>query len=312
VWSRFKRWQLALLAVVLCAAAVGLGVGLVQWRHSTRPYTAADLIACLPPDPATHVFIDVELLRRAGLLDLLAGSKASEEPDYRHFVEQTGFDYRTDLGAIAAAFSHGNVYFALRARYDWKRLSAYATSQGGECRGDICSMPGSRPERRISFYPLKRDVLALAVSPEDRGVLLVGPNQWKTVPVLPPDPVWVSAPAFEFADLKNFPEGTHAFFSPLAQAQQVIFAAGQQGQRLQIRLEATYASPDAAASFAKQLKGTTDLLNRMLAREHMKSNPKDLSGVLTAGTFEQQGDRVVGTWPIERTFVESLASGKGQ
>ena len=53
----------------------------------------------LPADRATLVYIDTDALRKSGLLDLLAGSKAAEEADYRKFVEQTGFDYRTDLDA---------------------------------------------------------------------------------------------------------------------------------------------------------------------------------------------------------------------
>ena len=48
------------------------------------------------------------------------------------------------------------------------------------------------------------------------------------------------------------------------------------------------------------------LLKKMLEREHMTPNANDLSGVLTAGTFSQQNERVTGIWPIERGFLESL------
>jgi hypothetical protein len=34
--------------------------------------------------------------------------------------------------------------------------------------------------------------------------------------------------------------------------------------------------------------------------------------VLVAGTFQQKDQRVVGTWPVERAFVEALSSGKIQ
>src|SRR6266849_5717915 len=178
---RFQPWQLAVLVVLICAAAVGVS----HWRSVSRPFNAVALVECLPPDQATHLYIDVGALRRSGLLDLLAGSKAAEEPDYRRFVEQTGFDYRTDLDAIAAAFFRGNVYLTLRGRFQWKPLSDYARAQGGQCRNTICTLPASRPDRNISFYPLKADVLAFSVSAEERGVTMIGPSQWKKPVGLP-------------------------------------------------------------------------------------------------------------------------------
>jgi hypothetical protein len=92
----------------------------------------------------------------------------------------------------------------------------------------------------------------------------------------------------------------------------VTFAVGQQGERLQVRLEVLCNSAESAAGLVKQLTSTTDLLKNMLARDHLTPNPQDLSGVLTAGTFQQQDARVAGVWPIERGFVEALASGKVQ
>jgi hypothetical protein len=303
---RFQPWQLAALVAGLCAAAVGVA----QWRRSRLAYSAAELIQCLPPGATAHAYIDVDTMRRGGLLDLLAGSRAAEEPDYRRFVEQTGFNYRTDLDAVAAAFSRGSVYLILRGRFEWKRLAGYARAQGGECRDAMCAMPGSGPERNISFYPLKPDVLAFSVSADERGAATIGPGQWKKPPILPPEPVWISTPSFAFSDLGNFPAGTHAFFSPLARAREVTFAAGPQGERLQVRLEVLCNSAEAAGELAKQLTSTTDLLKKMLARDHLTPNPRDLSGVLTAGTFRQQDARVEGVWPVERGFVEALASGQ--
>lgn len=268
------------------------------------------MIECLPPNQATHLYIDVDALRRAGIVDLLAGPKTSEEPDYRAFVDQTGFDYRTDLDAVAAAFNGGDVYFAVRGRFAWKQLANYAAAQGGHCRNTICEMPGSTPEHSISFYPLTSDILALAVSKEPRGVTMIGPAQWRKPPQLPPDPIWISAPAYVFSDTGSLPAGTRSFFRPLAQAQSVTFAAGPQGQRLEVRLEATCNSPGQAADLVKQYTQATLLLNNMLQRDHMKPNPNDLSGVLSAGVFDQKDQRVIGRWPIERGFIEALLSGK--
>src|ERR1700733_15338368 len=89
---RFQPWQLAAALVLLCAAAVGL----LEWRRLQR-YDASRLMQSLPVEGAVKMFINIEQLRDSGLLDVLAGSKTAEEPDYRHFADEIGFDYRTDL-----------------------------------------------------------------------------------------------------------------------------------------------------------------------------------------------------------------------
>jgi hypothetical protein len=305
---RFQPWQLAALVILLCGGAVWLA----HWWRASRHMDAKALVECLPRDRSTHVYIDVDTLRRSGLLDLVAGSQAEEAPDYRHFVDQTGFDYRTDLDAVAAGFTGGDVYLVLRGRFDWKQLAKYARDQKGNCRNAICDMPASTPDRHISFYPLKYDVLALAVTRQDRDVSMIGPGQWPNPPQLPPEPVWISAPSFAFADVNNLPAGTHAFLSPLAQAQNIVFAIGPEGNRLQIRLDVACANPESAAAVAAQMTATTGLLKKMLERDHMTPSAGDLSGVLVAGAFQQKDQRVVGTWPVERAFVEALASGKAQ
>ncbi len=304
---RLRPWQLALVVVALCLVTVAV----IRWWRISAPYDAARLLSVLPVDRATLLYIDAEQLRRSGVLALLAGSKAAEEPEYRKFVDESGFDYRTDLDALAASFADNRVYAALRGRFRWKQLTAYAESQGGECHSSVCTVHGSTPERNISFYPLQSDVLALAVSVDPRAVVNIGPGGKMKMPA-PRDPVWLSVPAAVFNRLDAFPDGTRAFFSPLAHAEKVIFAAGQQGDRLQLRLEAACATPEAAAELVKQLSGVTGLLKSMIERAHMTPNPRDLSGVLVAGTFEQRQSTVIGTWPIERGFVEGLASGQLQ
>ena len=304
---RFRPWQLAIMVVALCVAAVAVA----RWWRISAPYDAARLISTLPAEKATVVYLDTAEWRRSGMLALLAGSKAAEEPDYRKFVDETGFDYRTDLDALAAAFVDNRVYATLRGRFSWKQLTAYAESQGGECHYSVCTMLGSTADRNISFYPLKSDVLALAVSTDPRAVSSIGTGS-KLQMSVPRDPFWISVPATTFNRPEAFPVGTRAFLSPLAHAEKIVFAAGPQGDRLQLRLEVACATPDAAAELVKQLTGVTGLLKSMIEREHMTPNPRDLSGVLVAGTFEQRQSTVIGTWPVERGFVEALASGQIQ
>lgn len=286
-------------------------MGVFYWLRNPS-YDAGRLLAMLPVGRATLVYIDTGSLRKSGLLNLVAGSKAAEEADYRKFVEQTGFDYRTDLDAVAAAFIDGRVYTTLRGRFQWAKLAAYAESQGGQCRDAVCGMAGSSAERNISYYEVASNVLALAVSPDPRGVTSIGPGGRKVEIPAAADPVWISVPPAVFNKLDAFPDGTRAFLSPLARAEKVTFAAGPQGDRLQLRLEVVCATAEAAADLTKQLAGVTGLLKDMIGRAHMTPNPRDLSGVLVAGRFEQRAATVIGTWPIERGFVEALASGQIQ
>jgi len=295
------------MVVALCAAAVAVA----RWWRVSSPYDAARMISVLPTEKAIVVYLDTQQLRSSGLLALLAGSKAAEEPDYRKFVDDTGFDYRTDLDALAAAFIENRFYATLRGRFRWTQLTAYAESQGGECHYSVCTMPGSTVERNISFYPLKSDVLALAVSTDPRAVTFIGSGSKSQMP-MPRDPFWISVPAAVFNQLDAFPVGTRAFLSPLTHAEKITFAAGPQGDRLQLRLEVACATPEAAAELAKQFSGVTGLLKSMIQREHMTPNPRDLSGVLVAGSFEQRQSTVIGTWPVDRGFVEALASGQIQ
>jgi hypothetical protein len=47
----------------------------------------------------------------------------------------------------------------------------------------------------------------------------------------------------------------------------------------------------------------------MLEREHQNPGPAELAGILASGSFRSEGRKVLGYWPIERAFVESLLGG---
>ena len=59
----------------------------------------------------------------------------------------------------------------VKGRFDWNSLQSYAREQGGTCRNALCRMNGSTPERRISFFPLRPDLMGLAVSPDDSAAI---------------------------------------------------------------------------------------------------------------------------------------------
>lgn len=308
--KRLQPWQLAVLGILSCALALGVA----YWWFTPRASDAARLLSALPQDRATLLYLDVAALRKDGILDLVAGSKAAEDPDYRQFIEQTGFDYQTDLDAVAASFAPGSTYFAVRGRFRWKQLTSYAESHGGHCRDTICTMAGSAPDRNISFYPLESNILAMAVAAQPTAVtrIVAAPRGQpaSAAPLPAAGPLWMSVPPPVFENLDSFPDGTRSFLSPLARAARITFAAGPKGNAIELRLEVTCATPEMAAELVKRLSDTTGLLKEMLGRDHLTPNPRDLSGVLVAGSFEQRQTQVIGTWPIERDFVEALANGQ--
>jgi len=296
------------------AIAAVLGVILGAWGYwfYSRPYDAARLVQCLPSDRSLHVYMNVGLIRAAGILELLAGSQGTEEADYKQFVEKTGFDYRTDLNAVAVGFRDGDEYLAIQGRFQWDRLAAYALSHQGTCLDSTCSMPASQAGKTISFSLLRRDVLALAVARDSQASRVIFPGFWKDPPKIPTAAIWVSAPPYVFSDAKNLPAGLSPFRTQLSKARNTVFTLGpsQDQTRFELRMLVDCAAADDAAKMAAQFASVTDLLKKMLDRDKLKPASSDLSGVLVAGRFEVQKDQVTGTWPIERKFIESLVSGK--
>jgi hypothetical protein len=302
------------------AAVLGVLLGIWGYWFYSRPYDAVRLVQCLPQDRSLHVYMNIGLLRSSGILDLLAGSQGTEEADYKKFVEQTGFDYRTDLDAVAAGFRDGDEYFAVQGRFKWDQLAAYAQSHQGKCEvgdsGRGCAMPASQPGKTISFYLLRRDVLAMAVARDPQASRVIFPGFWKDPPTIPAAAIWVSAPPYIFADAKSLPAGLGPFRTQLQQARGTVFTLGPASnpktdqKAFEVRMTVECNAPDDAAKMAAQFSSVTDLLKKMLDREKLQPAASDLSGVLIAGHFEAQKDKVIGTWPIQRKFIESLVSGK--
>ena len=283
----------------------------VYERNRMAAASPLGMLRRLPPENATVLFVDFDTLRRGGLLKLLSASKTAEEPDYQTFVRATGFDYQKDLDLAAVSFSSDGEFFVVKGRFDWERLRAYAQGQGGGCEGRLCRMQGSTPDRRISFLPLQPNLMALAVSTDASAAMRLAEPQTSNVQPLdaPRDPVWLSIPAEGLKAPGQLPPGASFFTSALSSADRILLSLGPEGDRLEARLLVTCRSSGDAAALAGQLQHATSLVKEMLAQEKQPPNVKDLSGVLTAGVFEQSGRRVLGHWPLPAAFLESLAGG---
>ena len=294
------------MIVLTVCVAVG-AIGLLAVLRSQSAVSVSQLIAHLPATDSTLVSIDVGSLRRAGLLEMVAGSPAAEDADFRAFVTETGFDYRQDLDSVLLSVRPDTTHLMAQGRFDWDRLSGYAQRQRGTCWNGFCRLAASQPDRTISFFPLKPGVLALAVAADPWEVQKLADSRPRAQLRIPSQPVWISLPASVLNRTETLPEGTRAFASAMRGIDRVVLSGGPDQGRFQISMEATCATADEAVRVARELESATATLRKMIAREKKTPNPGDLSGVLTAGVFEHAGRQVQGRWPVERAFLETLA-----
>ena len=294
--------------VAICACVLG---GL-YWYRARVEWTPTNMVSYLPRVNATVAYIDLEKLRDAGLLDLFVGSKALEELDYRNFVEQTGFDYRTDLDRIAIAFQGDNRFIVARGKFDWKKINQYSTRAGGTCHNSVCDYQHPEPPGRdLSYFPIRPTVMGLYSGPSKGGVYDLTPRRFRDAVTPSSDaPVWISVPASQWNEAKDLPPGTKTFASAFAEADHVLFSIDADASKsLKLYADVACRNPEDAAKLNTRLAEATDLLRKMMAREHQTPNAKDLSGLLAGGEFKVEGSSVKAAWPLPRAFIESFASG---
>src|SRR3974377_196402 len=270
--TKLKPWHLVAALVLICGGILGV-LGYLRWRKVATPRA---MLACLPRSGAVTVYLDVSSLRRAGIMDLITGSKATEDLEYQKFVEGTGFDYRRDLDALAGAFSGDNSRMVLRGTFDWKRLNAYTVSQGGKCNNAVCRVAAST-QLFISYYPLPSNAMAIAVSSDDWAVTDIAPHQTPDDLPVPDQPIWISVSGEALRDVNTLPAGARSFVSPLESAERILLSIGPSERSLQVNLNVLCASESAASDLATKLEGATNVLRKTLEREKMKPNPRDLS-----------------------------------
>jgi len=304
VTPKTRAWLLILLISALC----GLTLGGAFWYRS-RAFTPAAMLRRLPTDDAVVLYLDFVRLRSAGIQTLLESIKVGEDPEYQSFVRNTDFDWKQDLDAAVVAFAPKGKYMLLKGRFDWKSLRNYVQSNGGRCNNSFCKLPGSAPERRISFFPMQSNLMAMAVSDDDSAaerMNTVGPNPDSGIPDAP---LWLSIPPSLVKSGQTLPPGTQMFARSLERAQNITLAVVSEREGFAAKLDVRCATSTDATIMAGELTKITALVREMIQREHQTPNPADLSGFLTSGAFRSQSTRVFGYWPIPRALLENLLGG---
>jgi len=108
------------LGIVGAAVFAAMAFGWWKWDQARRFSDIHTLLTRFPVEDAIVLNIDFASVRRAGLL---TGSKAPLEPEYKQFLDGTGFDYHRDLDTVAEcreASPSGAFRFCLCATTPWR------------------------------------------------------------------------------------------------------------------------------------------------------------------------------------------------
>ncbi|MCE5308797.1 MAG: hypothetical protein LLG20_14255 [Acidobacteriales bacterium] len=304
--KRFSPWWLVALLVAVCVGVVAVATYL---RSRAVESSAQRLLQSARPD-AVVLYIDLAALRRVGVLDAVAGNRVTEEPEYKLFVQQSGFDYRQDLDNVAVAFQGDGMLALARGRFQWRTLRDYVAAQQGVCRNSFCRMAGSQPNRQISFFPMRSDMMALGVGTDEWAAGTLQTKRRGPLPFVVPDrPAWMHIPSAALRKDRDLPAGARLFVRAMQDSEDVMLSLGRDKLSLSAFLDATCKTPEAASVLVTELQGITALLRDLLTKEGKTANPRDLSGVLVGGVFQAEGRVVHGRWTVPTEFLEALAGG---
>ncbi len=294
--------------ILLAAVIFGAAVGIDYYRHRLVR-SDRDLFSFLPQTNATVFFVNVDTLRRAGILRLLAGAATAKDSDYSAFVRETHFDYTKDINAIAGSADAAQVCLLIRGRFDWTLLRGYARKHGGRCKNRFCETPSSTTGRWASFFPLQPDVMALAIS-GNRVAARVLRDRHEITRAVPQEPLWVSLSQAVLKNTTALPTAIRIFAISLQSADSVVLSLGPASPpgeaEFQLQLKAECANAITAQSMRNQLELETKFLKLAFARQHTPPNGSDLGTLLTQGSFRASGNKVFGNWPISKELLNSL------
>jgi hypothetical protein len=304
------RRRTTLWVVVAILALAGAAILSVVDVHRHRFVRSnIDLVKQLPPGDFTRFYADLSALRKAKLLHLLTGVSPVQENDYQEFVRQTQFDYTRDLDAIAGASDGEQLFFLIRGRFDWDKFKQYAAARGGTCRSQSCAVPTRQSGYWANVVRLQPGVAGLAISANNAA----GDTLRREVPQgdtpVPSDPVWVSVSKTLLTKPEALPLAMRILAISLQSADRVILSlapAVDKQSAFAIDLDASFSLEPTAETARAQLEIQTKMLKLGLERAHREPDPADLTGLLTAGTFQRVRKQVTGTWPVRRELLKTL------
>src|SRR5260370_13508713 len=109
------------------------------------------------------------------------------------------------------AFAPMGKYMLLKGRFDWKSLKSYVQGSDGRCNNSFCKLAGSTPEKRISFFPMQSNLMAMAVSDDDVAALRMNTVTERPDTEIPNAPIWLSIPPSVVRSGQSLPAGSPMF-----------------------------------------------------------------------------------------------------
>jgi hypothetical protein len=285
-------------------AALVLAAGAAWWFFLRGP-RMAEIARFLPAGDGPTLGIDVGTLRTLRLVKP-SQSGAAIDPDYRRFIEATGFDYTRDLDKVVLTWRRGELSIIASGRFDRARLESYAKSSGGRCLRDLCTMQGSGPERQIGFAHLRPGILGIVVGPDQLGAASLGAKNEPAFRV-PLSPVWVTAAAGSPLPLQNVPPGVRALLGALEGSSRATLSVTAGASGAVLELEADCPDASRAKEVAERLQRGTEQFLSLMKRENLQVDPNGLSGLLATGRFHAESARAIGRWPVPKAMVEAIS-----
>lgn len=150
------------------AALLLVGILLVYryWRPSDVLGERQHMLALMPEDSSTVIYIDWDQLRASPALSALLrwAPKPTVDSDYAQFLQATGFNYENDLDRLALAIRHDSqstqAFAVVDGKFDRKKIEAYASQYGSLKTADgktLFAIPLSQSNRKVYFTFLRGD-----------------------------------------------------------------------------------------------------------------------------------------------------------
>jgi hypothetical protein len=301
------KTALGFLGLAVAVAAVLFGINFYRHRFVR---SNADLVRLLPPGDLTTFFLDFDVLRRTGTLNLLADVKPAGEKQYEEFVSQTQFHYLSDIDALAGASDGDQLFFTIRGRFDWNKLKQYALGHGGVCLRDYCTAPTSKAGHWANFLSIQSDVIGLAISPNGTAADLLRPPgrriQQQASDHLRDKAIWFKPSQKLIKTPADVPLAVRIFAISLQSAESVVLSVGAGSGGIAVQLNAGFPNEATAEAARNQMEIQTKMLKLQLEREQQQTSPADLSGLLTSGTFHVVHEQVIGIWPVRQELLRAL------
>ncbi len=302
------RRRETLLILGLGAIAV-VALAIFAWRNGAAASSPEFLLLRLPTQDAVVAGADFQALRHSGFLDPLFDSKTPQDAEYTAFVHDTGFDYRRDLDYVLASFAPDGEFFLVKGRFDWTRLEDYVAHQKGSCFDHLCRVNGSTPEKKISFFPLNKGLMAMAVSTDDTAATRLSKPGPQGDIAVPAQPVWISMSAGALRHSTSLPGSNKLFASAITDANRLTITLGSSSGKVEAHLDAICRDAQQAGALTMQLRTLTNTFRGVVQQSGKPPTDSELSGLFAAGTFDQAGSHVVGTWLIPGALLRNLTSG---